>query len=232
MMRMRKQSSPLSIVLFLIIVAGVFYLRQRSPGTNNTLWGLATVLLAICGVIVASIRKYRNKRATGTTTVGTFAPSFGSMMSDVMTQFMSAGQPMSIPGLPAGTVAVHLPVLDPEAPQYFIMWKLSGSIGGQLILQRQGQKPLWGHESELESIEFNKETQVYASSRQLAFQLLAPDFMDWYLQSSTPPALVIKDSDAWMYFIPPFIPQEEVIPKIVQTVARAIEKSGALVKNT
>lgn len=225
---MRKTSNPLVIAAFLLVVAGILVAKGLHVDVNDGSWKVIAYSVAVVGVLIAVIRRIKWKRATGGNDPQNPKTYFNSLLLDAVYGFDRNGQRFIIDGLPAHMTAVRLPVGVPGAPTYAVFWKMTGSINGYLLLQRRTQKPWLGIERELESIEFNKDTTVYASRRDLPFKVLAPNFMDWFLRVPTPPALFLKDSDARMYFMPPFVPDERDLPMIAQAVAQAIEHSGVL----
>lgn len=74
-------------------------------------------------------------------------------------------------------------------------------ISGQVQLRPSvGQAPLWDNYSKLESVEFNDRVKVFATTKKLAYEILSPDVMAWYLDLKEHPQLLIRDRSCIVAF--------------------------------
>lgn len=90
---------------------------------------------------------------------------------------------------------------------------------------------LWRPAPELESVDFNKQVWVYSSSRDLAFRVLSPDFMAWYLDNPKAPSVFVRDLLCVISFLPGTEPESpSEIASLANTIVKFIERSGALEK--
>lgn len=97
---------------------------------------------------------------------------------------------------------------------------------GKLVVMRV-DGPTIGRDAELESIEFNKQTVVQASSTKVAYAILSPDFMDWYLTCPQKPLLIFEGSVCYCTIVEssgtPFDVKE-----FIEQLLHHIRHSGAL----
>lgn len=97
---------------------------------------------------------------------------------------------------------------------------------GRLVVMRV-DGPTIGRDAELESVEFNKQTVVQASSTEVAYTILSPDFMDWYLTCPQKPLLIFEGSACYCTIVeyagPPFD-----IKEFIDQLVHHIRHSGAL----
>ncbi|MFA5069959.1 MAG: DUF3137 domain-containing protein [Patescibacteria group bacterium] len=102
-----------------------------------------------------------------------------------------------------------------------------GSFPGRLIIQRVAG-PTLGRDIDLESVEFNKKVQVYTNQAKIAYQILSPDFMDWYLKLPDQPVIAF-DQQICYYTLIGFSNkgEEEITADIEQLIDRVLH-SGAL----
>ncbi|MFH0829102.1 MAG: hypothetical protein V1907_02890 [Candidatus Kerfeldbacteria bacterium] len=229
----RTRSNPTFFLLFIFFVIGAFWWQLRYPENKHLgdIWAIGAFLLMASVFVFIVVRRMKHLKQAGLKSGRFQASVLEVMMNSFLSRINESGQIIPMSGLPTGMSGISLPAFSSDMPRYIITWNLPGSIGGFLMLQRYDQKPPWESDRQLESIEFNRNTLVYASSKDLPFKLLAPDFMDWYLHHQTPPVIYLRNHEAKIFFIPPFVPAEAAIPDIVRTVTNAIERSGALEKN-
>ena len=99
---------------------------------------------------------------------------------------------------------------------------------GRLILHRV-DGPTLGQDVNLESIEFNKKTYAYTNQPKVAYQIISPDLMDWYLKLSDRPIIVFENNFCF-YTRVENLPsrQTEILPVIEELIER-VKRSGALV---
>lgn len=91
-----------------------------------------------------------------------------------------------------------------------IVISLPFEISGQVQLHTSvGQAPLWDNYSKLESVEFNDRVKVFASSTKLAYELLSPDVMAWYLDLKEHPQILICDQTCIVAFPATRLVQED-----------------------
>jgi len=115
-------------------------------------------------------------------------------------------------------------------PWYQVAVKLPASIAGTIVIYRIGQVMRFGgNEAQLESIDFNKQVILRATSRQLAWQVFPPDFMDYFLRMQNAPAIRVDRQSCALILLGQGMTHNQV-RTITEKVIGYIEKSGALEK--
>lgn len=113
-------------------------------------------------------------------------------------------------------------------PLIEVVFQLPAAIPGTLVLAKIGEAVSFGNgEAELESISFNQQTVVKATSKKLAFQVLAPDVMDWYLRTPQVPPLLLQGDKGMMVFTT--FPTVTACQPIIEHILHMIMASGAVV---
>lgn len=121
---------------------------------------------------------------------------------------------------------------DENVKEYVSYWKLTlpGHAPGWLRL-RSSDSYFKGHirETDLESIEFNKKIQLHAHPRDLAFKLLHPDFMEWYLKNAVRPWIHIDGDQLLVVYEVAWkeLRMDEQMKDVV-FIVNAITRSGTL----
>jgi len=89
----------------------------------------------------------------------------------------------------------------PAATVFQVVIDLPSGIGGTIQVGPAGDKqPLWDNSASLESIDFNERVEVFASSKALAFRVLAPDFMAWLMDQPQMPSMFIIEKRCFVAF--------------------------------
>lgn len=87
---------------------------------------------------------------------------------------------------------------------------LPTDISGQVYIhQAMEEKPLWNNNGILESVEFNDRVRVFATTKKLAFEVLSPDVMSWYLDLKELPQILFKDQTAIISFTASSLTKED-----------------------
>ena len=97
---------------------------------------------------------------------------------------------------------------------------------GKLVVQHV-HGPTLGPDHELESIDFNKQTLVRATSKKVPFSILSPDFMAWYLDAPEKPLLVFDGSHCYCTIIEASTVHVNAAT-LVKNLLHHIRHSGAL----
>jgi hypothetical protein len=91
-----------------------------------------------------------------------------------------------------------------------VVFSLPFAISGQVYIhQAMEEQPLWNKDGILESVEFNDRVKVFASSKKLAFEILSPDVMAWYLDLKEMPQILFKDQTVIVSFSASLLSKEE-----------------------
>lgn len=102
------------------------------------------------------------------------------------------------------------------------------TIDGKIIIHHIGNQMRFGdNDEELESIDFNKQVTLKASSRKLAFQVFSSDFMDWYISNAIAPSILFQDNMLTCIFVGAQTNPGEIL-SIVEKVIHSVQHSGAL----
>ncbi len=119
---------------------------------------------------------------------------------------------------------------DQASPVIYWHAHLSGVLSGWARLRSVASR-YQGliRETELESIEFNRDVQVHASPSKLAYALFSPDFMDWYLHTSHRPWIYV-DKNLLVIVVEGMIHHDRLLSmeSEVLQIIEFVEKSGAL----
>jgi hypothetical protein len=110
--------------------------------------------------------------------------------------------------------------------------RLPRPLPGSVLLRRAGVSGIGfkDDEPELESIQFNRQTEVFERPRGMAHRLLTPDFMDWYLHSPVKPWIHVKNNDVSVALEGDDANDHlDQLAELLRTVVRFVERSGALV---
>lgn len=115
----------------------------------------------------------------------------------------------------------------------FWQFELHGAVDGWARL-RSEQSRFKGSipEVHVESVKVNREVQIHAAPKKLAFSLFAPDVLDWYVHTSRQPWVYVEQDRLIVVF--EAYPQPGIFEQLtieVEYILKAIERSGALVKN-
>lgn len=109
---------------------------------------------------------------------------------------------------------------------------LPAGIGGQLqIVPVDKHEALWDNSRSLESIDFNQRIKVHASSKALAFKVLAPDCMAWLLDLSQMPQIYVLEKQCFVAFLDGISTKDYQLAT-AEKILTFILRSGALEKNS
>ncbi|MFH1366635.1 MAG: DUF3137 domain-containing protein [Patescibacteria group bacterium] len=101
---------------------------------------------------------------------------------------------------------------------------------GRLILQRVNG-PTIGRDIDLESVEFNKKTLVHTDQAKIAYQILSPDFMEWYLKLSGQPIIFFDHQQCFYTHIGFDSRSEADMGSIIEELIDRVTHSGALISS-
>ena len=115
---------------------------------------------------------------------------------------------------------------------YQIELDLPSSIDGVIQVTPVGAHlALWNNAKKLESVEFNEKIGVFTSSRSLAYKVLSPDFMAWFMDLAIIPQLYILKTKCYIAFFGNDVPHDQQL-FIAEKILQALRHSGALVKTS
>lgn len=103
----------------------------------------------------------------------------------------------------------------------------TASFPGWLTLQRV-DGPTIGRDRQLESIEFNKKVLVYGESSKVAFQILSPDFMNWYLNRPEKPILAFRNNECYCTIVENSPLSKDQVKIFFSELIERIKHSGSL----
>jgi len=250
-MRLKSRTNSIFIVIFLIfIILGVF--------TRNYFPSYVFPLIFIAFFIILIIRPARKFFSffTGMKKIG---QSGGQVFSDKIWKWQE-GETISLaelwPGMADFTQGFDyaktpgcLPVKAAEGQTQGVSYKIyrvmflmpgfpgilqvrltfPGSFPGRLVLNRVNG-PTLGRDINLESVEFNKKVFVSTDQAKIAYQILSPDFMDWYLKLADQPILIFDHQECY-YTIVEYKPKPQAeIMAVAEELAERVQHSGALAK--
>lgn len=124
-------------------------------------------------------------------------------------------------------------LIDADAPVPFIQIRLSftGTFPGKLQLMPQIGFVI-GHDQELESLDFNRKVIVYGTSLDVAYKILSPDMMLWYLELKQKPVILFDGHTAFVtYSNEQHRMTKEGALAQLDPFVHAVQHSGALERN-
>lgn len=103
----------------------------------------------------------------------------------------------------------------------------AAAFPGRVVVYRT-DGPSLGRDERLESIQFNKETFVWASETKAAYAIFSPDFMEWYLAQEAKPILVFDGASCYCTVVETIPWTAQQLEALAAGLLQHIRHSGAL----
>lgn len=247
-MRLKSKGNPLFLLIFLVLIIAAVFTHKYLPDYVIPLIFIIIFIIVFIrqsGKIFSVFKGVKTMNQSGQVfsdkiwkwkegkTI--FLSELWPGMSDFTQNFDYAKSPGALP-----IKAAEGQIEGVSYKIYRVMFLMPGFPGilqvrltfpkafpGRLILQRVNG-PTIGRDIDLESVEFNKKVFVSTNQAKIAYQILSPDFMAWYLALPDRP-IILFDHQSCFYTIVEYKPKDQAeIISVTEELAERVQHSGAL----